>query len=187
MADKGRIDLDFKEILKIGGILCIICASVAFLLSFVNAVTLEPIADNEESLRKNAIVELFGSDTVTYSSIPCDHTDVNDVFSVADDGVECGYCVSVSPSGFGGKMSIMVALDLDGAVLGVRIISHSETPGLGDRIAGEDFLSQFKGKGGDGVKLDAISGSTISSKAVATGVETSIAVLSDILTGGVAN
>ena len=187
VADKKRLDPAIKEILKIGGILCAICASVAFLLSFVNAVTLKPIAENEESLRKNAVVELFGSDTVVYSSIPCDRGDVQGVFVVSDGGAECGYFVSVTPFGFGGRMELVVALDPDGAVLGVKIISHSETPGLGDRIESESFLSQFVRKGSEGAKVDVIAGSTISSRAVAEGVSTAVSALSEILTGGVEN
>ena len=74
---------------------------------------------------------------------------------------------------------MMVGVDKNGAVLGVSIISHAETPSLGavaaDKTsAGESFRNQFVGQSGT-VTVEAISGATITSKAVAAGVDAALA------------
>lgn len=190
MAKSAENKLEFKEILRIGGVLCIICALVALVLSFVNMVTAAKIAENEEMEKKSAIIALFGSETIEYKTMDGAPDTVNEIFSVTDNGSDMGYCVSISPAGFGGGINLMIGIDENGAIIGVRVVSHSETPGLGSRIEGESFLSQFIGKSGNvaaGQDYDIISGSTVSSKAVAAGVNTAIEALSNLLTGGVAN
>lgn len=187
MAKGAENRLEPKEILRIGGVLCIICAAVALILSFVNTVTVAKIVENEEMEKKSAIVALFGSKTIEYSVLEGAPDTVNEIFSVTDGGTDKGYCVSVSPLGFGGGVNMMVGIDANGAVIGVRIVSHSETPGLGSRIEADSFISQFTGSVGSVKNFDAISGSTISSKAVYSGVNTALEALSTLLTGGVAN
>ena len=94
-------------------------------------------------------------------------------------GKTVGYCIKVEPSGFGGKISMMVGIGTDGEIQGVKITSMSETPGLGAK-ADDNWLSQFTGKKANisviksgtakDSEINAISGATITSKAVAEGV-----------------
>lgn len=53
-----------------------------------------------------------------------------------------------TPEGYSGDIRLLVAVDMEGAVLGVRILEHRETPGLGDRIERDksDWVEQFRGK-----------------------------------------
>ncbi len=190
MAKSAENRIEPKEILRIGGVLCIICAVIALILSFVNMVTLEKIAQNEEMEKRSAIVALFGSESIEYYAIDGAPESVDAVYKVSEGKNDLGYCVSVSPAGFGGDINMMVGIDSAGAVLGVRVVSHSETPGLGNRVENDSFLSQFVGKSGliDPTKnIDIISGSTVSSKAVTAGVNAATAALAEILTGGAAN
>jgi electron transport complex protein RnfG len=80
---------------------------------------------------------------------------------------------------------MMVGIDKTGNVIGISIISHAETPSLGavaaeDNAAGEAFRSQFAGLSGtlavskDGGTVDAISGATITSRAVVEGVNAAL-------------
>ena len=105
---------------------------------------------------------------------------VTAAFSGKDaDGKTTGYCIKVEPSGFGGKISMMVGIKAGGEISGVKITSMSETPGLGAK-ADDAWLTQFKGKKGSlsviksgtakDSEINAISGATITSKAVAEGV-----------------
>ncbi len=81
-----------------------------------------------------------------------------------------------SGTGFGGAIGLMVGINLDkDTIIGVRVTTHSETPGIGSRAKDDPaFVSQFSGKGMDtnfGVKaeggaIDAMSGATVTSKAV---------------------
>jgi len=79
-------------------------------------------------------------------------------------------------SGFGGRITLMVGFLPNGAISKVSVLSHSETPGLGDKIdaSKSDFSKQFEGKNPetfrmlvkkDGGDVDAITASTISSRA----------------------
>ena len=97
--------------------------------------------------------------------------------------------------GFGGDMTLMVGYDGARTILGVSIVSHSETPGLGARVKTEaGYLDQYVGKSGEVVlnkngvadgenDVDAISGATISSRAVLTGVNRATDALNAYLDG----
>ena len=99
-------------------------------------------------------------------------------------GETVGYVFDVRSSGYSSAIEVLVGVDSSGVVTGSKVLSQQETPGLGARIVevrpGEGkpwFTLQFEGKRGvelklskDGGKVDAITGATISSRAVAEGV-----------------
>lgn len=75
--------------------------------------------------------------------------------------------------GYGGDITLAVGVDPGtNSVIGIKVLSHEETPGMGDKIEGESFLSQFTGKPVDapfvvGQDIDGITAATVSSEAVA--------------------
>ena len=92
----------------------------------------------------------------------------------------------MTPAGFNGTVTMMVGVDNDGKVTGISIISHTETAGLGatadaNTDAGRAFRDQFIGMSGtvsvtkDGGEVDALTGATITSRAVCTGVSAALA------------
>lgn len=94
-----------------------------------------------------------------------------------------GYAVETYASGFGGRLLLMVGFDREGQIKGISVLSHSETPGLGDKInpSKSDFSVQFQGKDPstfkllvkkDGGDVDAITASTITSRAYCDAVTT---------------
>ena len=94
--------------------------------------------------------------------------------------------MEVTPTGFDNTITMMVGVDKAGKVLGIDIISHTETAGLGavsaaKTTAGEAFRGQFAGCSGevsvakDGGSIDAITGATITSRAICTGVNAALA------------
>ena len=99
------------------------------------------------------------------------------------DGEVKGYIFVTSAKGYGGDVSVMTAIGIDGKVIEVSILDASnETPGLGQNVTKESFYSQFKGKTKDiGVvksgittkenEINAVTGASISSKAVRTAVD----------------
>lgn len=115
-----------------------------------------------------------------------------DRFKLKDGDVERSFFVGVvdgkpkdvafesSGKGFGGDVGLMIGVDLEtDKILGVRVTTHSETPGVGARAASDlSFVSQFKGMGlvdtfkvkTDGGQVDALSGATITSRGVSAGV-----------------
>ncbi len=100
------------------------------------------------------------------------------------DGKTAGYCVKAEPNGYGGAISMMVGVDGEGVVRGVKIITMSETPGLGARAKEPEFTGGYEGKSGEikvkksgtpgDSEISAISGATITSKAVTEGVNAAI-------------
>lgn len=85
----------------------------------------------------------------------------------------------IAPDGYSGNITMMVGIAPDGTVAGLEILSHAETPGLGDKITRPEFKGQFKGKNlpgvdwrvkKDGGDFDQITGATISPRAVVKAV-----------------
>jgi len=87
-----------------------------------------------------------------------------------------GYAFRVYPKGYGGTIDMVVGIDLKGRVAGIKIISMNETPGLGMKASESNFLRQFMGKTFKSPlkakkDVDAITGATITSQAIADGVK----------------
>ena len=173
-------------------VLACICLVSAAVLGLVNKVTVGPIQANtektvQESLRAvmpidgdyEDVTDQYSGDPVTVDvtsvSVP-----VKAVYKAADEG----YVVeTMSPNGFGGALDMMAGVDNDGNVTGIAIISHAETSGLGSKSTDPEWQAQFKGVNGtigvtkDGYQINAITGSTITSRAVCDGVNAAIAVV----------
>lgn len=108
-------------------------------------------------------------------------------------GSAVGYAIETfSKNGFGGRISLMVGFLPDGTIKDISVISHNETPGLGDKIqkSKSDFAVQFEGKNPasyklsvkkDGGDVDAITASTISSRAFTDAVARAYNVLQAVL------
>lgn len=101
------------------------------------------------------------------------------IFEGEKRGEVIGWVFTASPQGYGGKIGMLVGINLEGRVTGVKILSQKETPGLGVNILKPSFLSQFINKTADDPlepkkDIDAITGATISSRAVSSGVRQSI-------------
>lgn len=108
------------------------------------------------------------------------------VFKASKDGELVGYAIQVLPRGFGGPIRLIVGVDVKGKVIGVQVVEHLETPGLGGEIEKDYFKGQFKGKTSQdalkvGEDIEAITGATISSRGVTEGVKTALMVYKDFL------
>ncbi len=161
-------------ILRLVLTLLIICAVVAGLLAGVNAITKDRIAAAKAQKTLDAIAQVL-PDGASAQAIGFE--DASGLVSAVY-AAESGYAVQVSPNGFGGAIEMMVGVSREGKVLGVSIISHAETPSLGavaaaDSAKGQAFRDQFVGYEAGG-SIDAISGATITSQAVAAGVDAAL-------------
>lgn len=156
-------------------VLTVICTLVAALLSGVYALTNERYEQNVLLAKQSAVAALYGGEAVETEMLPVRGGEVEELYLVSLDDELLGYCANVKSAGFGGDIDMMVASDAEGKLLGVRIVSMSETPGLGSRVENEAHLGQYRGLDVYtdvtlGKQLDAVSGATISSKAVNEGV-----------------
>lgn len=162
--------------------LTVICLVVAGLLGVVNYFTKPRIDENVNAEKQAAIKSIFG-EGIEAEKISGEDAE-NELYLIMKDKMVFGYCAEVAPNGFGGEIGMMVGVDAQGKVCGVNIVTMSETPGLGSRTKEEPwFLEQFDGKSGAlavGGGVDAISGATISSKAVTKGVNDALALGVDL-------
>lgn len=189
-AEKKGLDFDWKQFLRLGLSLFIIAAAAALVLALVNALTADTIAQRKEAERQAAMASVVpGADV--FSELYSEDETI-DCISGAYAGTRfMGYCVEVSPNGFGGAISLMVGVDAGGSVTGVAILDHSETAGLGARADSPKFLGQYAGLSGTitvnsgSNAIDGLTGATITSKAVTAGVNTALtAVLNYNAEGG---
>lgn len=161
------------SVLNIGARLLVICLVVAAVVSLVNEVTKARYAEIQKEEQQKAMASIFGSSSVTVTELGDPHTG-DSFYAVRQGETLLGYCVQVVTAGFGGDMTLMVGFRADQTLVGVQILSHAETPGLGARVSDASYLGQYAGKSGTltlGENVDAISGATISSRAVLAGVK----------------
>ena len=88
-------------------------------------------------------------------------------------GILRGYCVQLTADGFGGPITLMVGVDGGGKVTGVKILDHNETAGVGTRVDDSAYLSAYRGRSA-GSGADAVSGATVTSRAVERGVDAAL-------------
>ena len=162
--------------------LLLITAVVAAALAGVNSITAPAIAALTAEKTQAAIAAVLPGG---YDSEITGYTDETGLVSKVYAG-EAGYAFEVTPGGFDNTITMMVGVDQAGNVLGIDIIKHTETAGLGavadaETPAGQGFRAQFVGSNGsvsvtkDGGALDAITGATITSRAVCAGVNAALA------------
>ena len=168
-------------VLRLTLTLFLITAVVACCLAAVNGVTKPRIAEAKAQKAQQAIEAVLPGGGEEVKGFQDTTGTVSRVY-----GSDTGYAVEVSPSGFGGPISMMVGVSGEGKVLGISIVSQTETAGLGAVCAaktgaGEAFRGQYAGASGtlavtkDGGSIDAITGATITSRAVTAGVNAALA------------
>lgn len=106
-----------------------------------------------------------------------DFDESTEIYTISSDGSKVGYAFLGVGVGYGGDIDIVVGMENKTTLRGIAVIAHAETPGLGDKILLPDFTDKFIGLDisevnltRDGGKVDAITGATISSRAVVDGV-----------------
>lgn len=170
-----------KEYLVPTVTLFVICLVATLLLGLTNSATAPIIKKLAEETEIKSRQIVF-ADAASFG----DATDVNGA-SVAqafdENGNVIGHVVVNTAKGYGGDISVMTGVDADGKVTGVNILSHAETAGLGAKAAEQSFRDRFAGlvsgitvskdKAGEN-SIDAITGATITSRAVTEAVNAAI-------------
>lgn len=169
-------------VLRLTLTLFLITTIVAGLLGLVNYVTADTIAEQIAQKAENAMRQVLEADSYAPLDVP-EESAVTAAYRAGDKG----YVVRVAPNGFGGAIDMMVGVDVSGAVTGVAIVSQSETASLGANCTREDFRAQFTGKTGtlsvskDGGEIEALTGATVTSRAVTEGVNTALEFVQEVL------
>lgn len=183
------------EIINPTAVLGIICIVVTLALSSANLLTADKIEKLAEQTEKESMSKVLAGE-YTEVTENFDGTEVT-YYKAEKDGETVGYIFTVDTKGYGGTVSVMTGINVDGTVANVEILSaDDETPGLGQNVTKEKFYSQFSGlKNGISVKrsgtanrdnneIDAVTGATISSKAVTTAVNTALQYAEQIIVKG---
>lgn len=197
---KEKVDMDPKYLMKLTVTLLVTCIIIAGLLGLVNSVTAGPIAQkNQEKTEKAMMAVVADPDNTTFS----DKLEVTDAMSAAATaaggtldslyevqvgGAGAGYAVKVVAGGSQGDIQMMVGLDGDGVITGVSIVKNAETSGIGSKVMNNEngVLDQFVGKSladgalSVGANVDAITGATVSTRGVTTGVNAALAAVAAI-------
>ncbi len=162
-------------------ILTIICAVTTALLALTNYFSEPVIEINQERSAKQTRMELLSSaddftdDTAGAGSLASNEkARVTEVFR-ANNG--SGYVYTVKSTSFGGEMTMMVGVDSNGAVTGVKVTEHADTPGVGTKDHDPEYLAQYIGRDGlesENVKKEAdfdfITGASVTGTAIHEGV-----------------
>lgn len=174
-----------KENFKLGIILAIITSIAGVLLGLANNVTKAAIAENSK-LNKEDLAILMPLATSVEETDKELEGNILEILEGKNGSEGVGYLFKVTTKGFHGAVELMIGISSEGTMTGIKVISHSETPGLGAKIDEEKFTSRFKDvpidKGISMVKtspaseseVEGVTGATISSKAVGTAVNEAI-------------
>ena len=155
--------------------LAIICVAVGGMLGVVNSITKGPIAQRAlEAANASRYACFPGADAFEEIALPEGST-VDGCYTAMQNGSQIGYVTQVTVTGFGGPVEIHVGMDLEGTITGISVggAKFSETPGLGAKAKEPAFTDQFAGltiPTQVGNNVDAITGATITSGAVCSGV-----------------
>lgn len=174
-----------KPILNMALRLSLICAIAALALANVAEVTRGPIAASEARAQREAVEAVLPSFAqLAIDTLKTDTDDPALYFSgVSDKGVTGTAFKSISGLGYSGDIEIMMGVSPEGKVSGVRILRHAETPGLGANYAAPEMLDEFyKGRliadnwkiTKDGGEVDAVTGATVTGRAIADAIETGL-------------
>ena len=176
-----------KKVIKLTVVLFIICALVAAVLGVVNEVTKDPIALRAKEKTETAYKAVLPK-ADEFIEVPKEaYADNKTIDKISEAKNGAGYVVETTFSGAQGSITMAVGVDSNGLCRGISIIKHSETSGLGEVAAssserGQSFRNQFKDKDETITfkDIDAITGATITSKAVTAAVANAIEVVNSL-------
>jgi len=172
-------------------VVCLVCSAI---LALVYAVTADPIKAAEQKALVESISQVL-PDGGSLSDVATAEFEGQkyDYYVSTTDGVPAAYAVKSTTIGFGGPLTLMVGVLPDGSVYNTSVLSHTETPGLGAKCSTDaKFMSQWQGLGADkvikvtkdGGDIDAITASTITSRAYALAVSNAVAFVKSIVKAG---
>jgi electron transport complex protein RnfG len=167
------------SIIKTALNLCMIGFFAGIILATANFFT-EPMRKaNEVKTKENAKKEIL-KDAVVFESVSNTGTKEEIFVGKNATGNIVGYIVPTAPKGFDGHIEMLLGATSEFKVIDYKILKDKETPGLGSKAKELYFRTRFKDRTADqiiitkvanGKDIEAITGATITSKAIATGVK----------------
>ena len=168
---------------QLAGKLLGICAAAALLLGTVNLITAPRISAMQQARREAAMGRVLPADEYipVEGELP-EH--ISAWYTARSGGTGVGWVVEAAVSGSQGPITMMVGVTAEGAVSGVSVVEHRETPNLGTKVAdSQTVLDRFIGMSREAGEItvnsgpnrvDGVSGATVTSQAVASGVNAAL-------------
>lgn len=183
--------LNFKSIFIPTFTLFLVCVIITAALAFTNDVTADKIAENEAQAQQESM-KIVCPDATNFEEIKPDV-----IYKGVDkEGNTVGYAISTTANGYGGQLKVMTGIK-DGKIINIDVFyNDDETPGLGKNTSNESFTKNFKGLFTDdsivvskdyqnsGQQVDAVTSSTISSRAVVDAVNKACDIYNTEIAGG---
>ena len=178
------------------GFVALLCTAISAGIFFLTKDKIDAVmaAQQRELLLQVIPQDYFNNNLLESAVIPQDKNlvDIQKIYFAKKDGNVSAYAYeTTAPDGYSGDIRLLVGLDPKGEILGVRVIEHHETPGLGDKIElrisnwilnfthqsiNEHNLNEWAVKK-DGGKFDQFSGATITPRAVVNQTKASALVM----------
>ncbi len=166
--------------------LAVVCLASAASLAVTHGVA-DPLIQQYKAEQRAAALNRALPAADTYEDVTEEYSeyledpafaDIDEITRAYEGGNPIGYVFTVSATGYEARIALMVGASRD-EITAVRILDQAETPGLGARIAEEEFQGQFSGLSAreqiatvaDGGQIDALTGATESTLAVIAGAE----------------
>ncbi|MDW7740001.1 MAG: FMN-binding protein [Bacillota bacterium] len=170
-----------RNILRLSLTLALVGIVSALLLTGLFNLT-EPIITERQEREYLETLEAFFPDIDTFETEVLEADAYDMVYDVS--GQLLGVMGTIKQQGYDGDITYNLAINQSGEVVGIRIVSHSETPGIGDVIETEAFQEQFKGKSYEdpiaaGEDVDSVSGATVSSSAMINSIRRVVGVVAE--------
>ncbi|MBU0716219.1 MAG: RnfABCDGE type electron transport complex subunit G [Verrucomicrobia bacterium] len=178
-----------KDIIKMVVVLTVISVVAGYLLATTNKITKAPIAAARLAEKLDAMKKVlpdYDNDPVANTCVVKEAGKEWTFYVARKQGVFVGAAFEASSDqGYNGTIRILAGILPDNRIKGLEIVEQAETPGLGAKISESAFKDQFQGKAifstrwmvkKDGGDIDAITGATISPRAVVSALETGLAV-----------
>ncbi|MDR0316324.1 MAG: RnfABCDGE type electron transport complex subunit G [Treponema sp.] len=174
-----------KHIIKPALSLFFIATIITTLLAFSYNRTLEPIAAQIRKMQEKTMKEIM-PEASGYREIPVEKTgNIVRVFEGLKGGEITGYVIELAPPGYSGAINMMAGISkAENKITGMRVLRHTETPGLGALAVKENFYRKFDGKNLTPLKvvknspgadeIEAMTGATITTRAITNAVNEAI-------------
>lgn len=169
-------------------VLSCICLVVSIALAFTYKIANPIIQANAEAAAVAARQQLLPAadsftavEDVEFAGSEDGKAQVQEIYA-ADNGAGC--VMTIQTTSFGGALTMMVGLDADGAITGVTVTEHADTPGVGTKDMDPEYLAQYGGmnalSSAGNIKKEAapfvyISGASVSGQAIHSGVAAALA------------
>jgi len=167
-----------SSLFKIAVNLAITCFLSGAVIAGTYSIT-APVAAQESIKQKEKAMQELVPGAQSFKPVP----GKPDWYAAMKDGKIAAYVVPAESKGYGGAIKMVAAVSPDGKAIDYKILSHNETPGLGDGATKPSFRKQFAGKSSEDLvvvktptdkNIQALTGATITSRAVTSGIKKAV-------------